>query len=206
LDPFLSAVFKAALSKSPDEYHRAIDELPRTGRPGQVGSLINFLGWKHLHGGGLAPLERASIELCVIRTESQIILELASTLGLHFSGEVKWAAALLSRLKAQEERDGQQILRALRQITEKHGELVEPRLVSQCLSNVGAYCLSDDPHEERNLEKIAKGFPLPVYEHFRQCVDSAAAGESPTLRRIAVRGLPALGKLADPDYVNAEIN
>ena len=204
LDLFLSPFLKVALSIAPEAYYRAIDKLPRTGRPEQACSLINLLRWKHLQSGGLSPQERASIELCAQRTESQIIQRLASSLG-DLSGEEKWTVELLSRLEARDDRDGEQILRALAEIIKETGELVEPSVVSHCLSNVQHHCISHGRDEGRSLRKIAERFPRPVYEHFRQLVDSAVDGESPSVRHIGLIGLPALGKLDDSEYVNAEI-
>lgn len=205
LDPFLSAVLKVAVSKSPDEYQKAMNELPRTARPSQVASVVDFISWKHQLGGGLTAQECDSLELCACRPESQIVQGLAFALGHHFSAEPKWPIDLLSRLKAGEQKDGGQILQALAQIIEKQKGSIEASTVSHCLSNVGVFCDGEDLREERSLERIAAQFPVPIYEHFRFLVDSAPNDEASTTIRIGVRGLPSLGAFGDAAYVDNEI-
>ncbi len=204
LDRFLWPVIHRARSHAPEAYRRAIASLPVGGRPEQLSGLINYFGWKQLHGDGLTQLERLSVMQAAKRTEETAVCALASVAGHYFSKEPKWAIEVLSQLKPSVERSGGAIVEALAQLAEKHAAALEPVRVAQCLANVGEFCFARAVSDEYHLDKVAKLFPKQVYEQMRSLYERAEADPAGRSRWNLAKTLP-LGPISDAAYVDREI-
>ncbi len=204
LDRFLWAVIQRAAIHARDSYHRAIQSLPDTGRSEQVCSLINFLGGKHLHGGGLDEKEREAVLSATKRTEIEVVVSLASVAGLHFANDPVWGMDILSRLKPSSQRDGVEIMEALGRLSEDHAAQLDTEKVAQCLANLGDFLFPDNPSAERNLEKVAKAFPRQMYEQVRAIYEKLETGCAEDKWR-GFRETLALGQIDDPEFLSGEI-
>ena len=204
LDGFIWPVIHRAASHAPEAYRRAIEWLPIHGRPEQLCALINYFGWKQLHGGGLVQFERQSVLQLVKRTEEAIVCALASVAGLHFGNEPQWAIEVLSQLKPSGERSGGEIVQALGLLTEAHANVLKPETVAQCLANAGEFCFPESTSDEHNLDKVAKTFPKQVYEHIRHLHERAEADPSARHPRQRAEML-SLGPIGDAEYVDREV-
>lgn len=204
LDGFLPPVLGEAARNAPEVYHKAIGLLPATGRSDQVHALVNFLGWKHLHGGGLTQLEHECVTQVAKRTEDLIVVGVASSAGYAFANDPQWAVDVLCSLRPTSERGGTEIVRALGMLVEKYAPRLDPQKVGECLANVGEFCFSDQMSGERNLNKIAQAFPRQVYEHVRATCERAEVGPPSETRWGRARNL-SLGPVVDAEYVEREI-
>jgi hypothetical protein len=204
LDGFIWPVIHRAASHAPEAYHRAIETLPIRGRPEQLCALINYFGWKQLHGGGLMQFERQSVLQSVKRTEEAVVCALASVAGLHFGNEPQWAIEVLSQLKPSGERSGGEIVQALGLLVEARANVLKPETVAQCLANVGEFCFPESTSDEHNLDKVAKAFPKQVYEHIRHLHERAEADPSTRHPRQFAEML-SLGPIGDAEYVDREV-
>lgn len=205
LDSFFWSVIHRAAITAPETYRKAVESVPKRGRAEQLHSLINYFGWKQLHGGGLAEFERKGVVQAAKRTEESVINALASVVGLQFGNEPRWAIEVLCQLKANGDHDGGAILEALSRLAERHAETLKAAEVAQVLVNVGSFCFPDSIRDERNLDKVAKAFPRQVYEHVRSLHERAEANPAARHRRGLAETL-ALGSINDPEYVDREIS
>jgi hypothetical protein len=181
-----------------------MESLPANGRPEQLCSLVSFLGWKQLRGGGLAQFERQSVLEAAKRGEEAIVARLAYTAGLFFTNDPEWAIEVLSRLKTDGEDGGCEIVQALGLLAEKHSTLLDPAKVSQCLANVGDLCFSERISEENHLEQVAQAFPKLVYEYERDFCRRTEAKPAEE-RSWGASETIALGPIGDDEYVDREI-
>ena len=204
LDGFLWPIIRQAVTHAPEAYRKAVEWLPGNGRPEQLGSLINFLGMKYLHGGGLSQFERQCVLRSTKRTEESIACSLASVAGLHFANEPQWAIEVLSQLKAVGKRSGSEIVQAIGFLAEKQASVLEPAKVAQCLANVGGFCFSETTSDEHSLAKVAEAFPKEVYEHIRSLYERAEIDPSTRHPRQYAETIP-LGPIRDTEYVDREV-
>ncbi|MDB6040454.1 MAG: hypothetical protein JWM99_4295 [Verrucomicrobiales bacterium] len=202
LDRCLGQVIHLAAKFTPEVYHKTVEFLPTSGRPEQICSLINYLGWKQLHGGGLESRERKAILEASERPEETVVRCLATVADRHFRDEPLLATDVLSRLKAGNRHAGAMILESLSNLAERHRELLIPAKVAQCLANAGEFAFPDSISSKHNVQRLSKAFPKEVYEHFRKLHEAAEAGI--TERHWRAETL-ALGFIDDLDYVENEI-
>jgi hypothetical protein len=200
-DPFLWPIFQQAAAVAPEAFRKALEFLPDYGRSRQVQALVNFLGWKHLHGGGLTPFERIIILSLAKRPEDGVIQEIASVAGLHFSNEPNWAAKVLSSLKAVNKQVANAILEALSRLVDKHASELDAALVAQCLANLGDF---DDEH--RQIQTLAEKFPIQLYEHLRNNLDQTAEVMAAKRFHFINIGGFQFGRFTDSDYLAREID
>jgi hypothetical protein len=205
LDAFLWSLIYRANNHAPEAYRTAIECLPIRGRPEQLCTLVNYLGWKHSHGGGLVPFERQCVLLSLERTEEAVLCALASTAGHHFDNEPPWAIDILSQLEPSGERSGGSIVEALGHLAKKHATDLNPAKVARCLANVGDLCFSERASDEKHLEKVAQAFPKLVYEHERDFYRRTEAKPAEE-RRWGARETISLGPIGDDEYVDREIH
>src|ERR1035441_3784412 len=189
LDWFLPPLLGEAARQVPEAYHKGLDWLPVGGRPQQLCALVNFLGWKQLHGGGLTQIERQCVLASAKRTEEAIVSGVASTTGLLFANDPQWAIEVLSKLKPGGERDAYEIVQALGLLAEEQAALLDPRKVSECLANVGELCFSERLSDERDLDKVARAFPKQVYEQVRAACERAEVGPAGERGRMGAAAL-----------------
>jgi hypothetical protein len=204
LDWFLLPVLREAAQHAPEAYHKATESLPAQGRPQQVCALVSFLGWKRVHGAGLAQLERQCVLASAKRTEEAIVAGVASTAGLFFASDPQWTIEVLSALKPTTERGGYEIVQALGFLVESHGPLLDPKKVAECLANVGQLCFSERLSDEGDLDKVARAFPKQVYEQVRTICERAEVGPAGEHGRMRAAAL-SLGPIGDAEYVDREI-
>jgi len=176
LDGFLWPVIQRGAITAKEAYRKAVEFLPVRGRPEQLCSLVNFLGWNQLHGGGLDPFEWESLSKSTKRTESPIVHALATIAGLHLESQPDRAMETLCQLQPNDESAADSILSALGRLAEKQSARLDSILVAQCLSNVGRFCFPQSISDERSLENVAEKFPKQVYEHIRMLHEQAEAG------------------------------
>lgn len=198
LDSFLREVLARAVTVS-ESYEKSVEFLSVNGRDTQVSSLTSFLGWKHLHGGGLTVFERGALLSCARRPEPMIVTDIALIAGLHLDNEPAFATELLQNLTPLDEASGSAVLKALSSLVKKNPGKINRSAVCRCLESLGDNAFSTKLHEDRYWEDIAREFPTEVYLHFRDRLDAE--------RNIhfAVLELPKLGSISDLDWVDAEI-
>jgi hypothetical protein len=204
LDGFLPPLLGEAARQVPEAYHKALESLPAGSRPQHLCALVSFLGWKHLHGGGLTQLERECVLASAKRTEEAVVAGIAWAAGCSFANDPQWAIEVLSRLKPSNERAGHEIVQALGFLAEKHAPLLDPKKVAECLANVGDLCFSERLSDERDLDKVARAFPKQVYEQVRALCERAEVGPAGERGRRGAATL-SLGPIGDDEYVNREI-
>ena len=204
LDGFLWPLIRQAETKAPDAYRKAVESLPIGGRPGQLSTLVSYLGRKHLHGEGLSQFERQAILESTRRTEEVVVSSLALVAGLHFSGQPEWAIEVLRQLKPTGERAADAILRALGQLSEKHAAKLNDADIARSLANLGHHCFAETTSDGRDLEKVARRFPKLVYEQIRNLHERAEADPTKRNPRQFADTL-SLGPINDPEYVDREI-
>jgi hypothetical protein len=204
LDGYVWPVIAQAAVSLPATYRKTIDLLPDKGRTEQLCCLVNYLGMKHVHRGGLTPFERESILKATRRTEEPVVCALVSVAGIHFANEPQWAIEVLSRLRAVGERSGHEILQSLGLLAETHAPDLDAVKVAECLKNTGGFCFSESRTDEHDLAKIAQAFPKQVYEHFRGLVERRGDGPAVYCLQQDI-GFLQLGHIEDADYVNREI-
>jgi hypothetical protein len=189
---------------APQQYREAVEYLPLHGRSTQVSRLINFLGFKHVNIGRLAPFEREAVAQATKRTEEAVVSEMAWLCGFPLANEPRLAMDVLSQLQRVGEKSGDAIMLALGQITKDHAVKVDAQKVAKCLSNVGEYCFPESSPNEFGLTIVAQHFPKEVYEHVLRLFELA---ESDTTQnhRPRVSQIPSLGPIGDAGYVDREI-
>lgn len=205
LDSYLTPVLRQAGQHAPPIYRKSLKFLLCTGRPTQLVSLVQFLGAKHLHYGGLDSFEREITLRLAERTEEGVVAALARIAGLHFDNEGNWALDLLSRLKPVGEASGKAILEALGNLAEKHGARLDATRVKHCLANLGEYCLPDLELIERPFRVLAETFPKLVYEHLRELLDATEDQDTRLSACLSVSQSIPLGPIDDPGPVAQEI-
>jgi hypothetical protein len=204
LDRFLPPLLGEAARQLPEVYHKALDWLPAGGRPQHLCALVSFLGWKHLHGGGLTQLERQCFLASAKRPEEAVVAEIASVAGFSLANEPQWTIEVLSKLKPSGERDAYGIVQALGFLAEKHALLLDPTKVAECLGNVGELCFSGRLSDEGDLGKVARAFPKQVYEQVRAICERAEVGPPGERGRRWAAAL-SLGPIGDVEYLDREI-
>ena len=205
LDRGLWPVIQCAATNTPEAYREAVESLPTRGRPAQLCELISFLGWKQIHGGGLAQFERDAVLSAVNRSEESVVCELAILCGHRSGNKPKWAMDVLSQLRPGGERSGDAIMDALGFIVREQASHVESQKVAECLGNMGEYCFQANGTTSLGLTRVAQRFPKQVYEHVRRLCELA---ESDSAQRpgLCVSQIPSLGPLGDAEYVDREIH
>lgn len=198
----LSSVLRLAATTAPDTHRQAVEGLTAHGHAEQLRSLINYAGWKHLHGGGLAEYERRALLQLTERREDEVVCALASVAGLHFANEPRWAMDLLGRLKPASECSGCEMVRALAQLSKMAGTALDLATVAQCLQNLGEFILPTSFSHDYSVDEIGKRSPKQLYEHVRDmCLRAEADGRRPRGHTESL----ALGKIDDSEYVDREI-
>ena len=203
LDDSLRPVLERAAVDTPAAYHRAVEWLPMEGRPEQLRVLISFLGWKHVHGGGLEAFERQSLLRATERTEPTVVSTLAWLAGIYFHHEPAWAIEVLARLHPSGETTATDVMKSLARLTEKCGPALDPAKVAECLARVGEHLLAHGRGGGRWLHKVARAFPCILYERLRKIVD---AGESAARRRLGTRQVLPLGSVKDEIDLDLELH
>jgi hypothetical protein len=205
LDRFLWPVLHRAIADTPTEYHQALDYIAARARSEQACALINFLGWKHTHGGGLEDSERNILLRLTQRSEEPVLWQLASTLGFHFRQEPGWALKLLSRLRPQDERSTAALLEALDHLNASKLDGTATILVAKCFENAGERTLTDSYGTPHVLHNLGQKFPKQLYEHLRNLVDRSETED------LMGRGLRhvindvSFGTIPEPGYLVGEI-
>jgi hypothetical protein len=204
LDRYLYFPLGRAATCAPDVYHRVLKSLPASGRPEQLCSLLGYLGWKQLHGGGVSDLEYQCILAACERTEESITIEVASTASLFFAGVPEKAIDLLVRLIPRGERSGSKILEGLAFLVEPQAAALDARKVAQCLANIGRTLLGESDFDGHNVDTVAEKFPKQVYEWIRGLLEHQEA-EPETYRSLRLARDLSLRPIGDPAYVDSEI-
>ena len=202
LDDSMRPVIERAADDTPVAYRRAVEWLPTEGRPEQVRALISYLGWKHIHGGGLEGFERQSLLQLAERTEPTVVSTLAWVSGLHFHHEPAWAMEVLGRLHPTSETTATDIMESLARLTEQCGPVLDPGNVAECLTRAGEHLLAHGRGGERWFHTLARAFPRVVYERLREIVD---APEPIARTRLGVREVVPLGSVRDEIDLPAEM-
>ena len=202
LDDSLRPVLERAAVDTPAAYRRAVEWLPMEGRPEQLRVLVSFLGWKHVHGGGLEAFERQSLLRATERTESTVVSTLAWVAGVYFHHEPAWAIEVLGRLHPSGEPAAMEVMESLARLTEKCGPALDHAKVAACLALVGQHLLAHGRSGGRWLHKVARAFPCVVYDRLREIVDTP---ESVTRTLLGARELVPLGPVKDEMDLDAEL-
>jgi hypothetical protein len=205
LDGGLRAVLSYAFTAAPEAYREAVERLPAHGKAVQLCELIGFLGWKQLHGGGLAPVEHEAILAAVKRKEDPVVCELAWLCELPSNNDPRWSVEVLSQLQPGGERSGDLIIEALGIIVKEHGPNVESQKVAECLDNLGEYCFPESGPISLSLTNVSERFPRQVYEHVRRLYERAES-DLGRRHRLHISEIPSLGPLGDAEYVDREIH
>ncbi|HTI71996.1 MAG TPA: hypothetical protein VMF06_18620, partial [Candidatus Limnocylindria bacterium] len=204
LDVFLWPMFHHASINAKESYHRAITSLPLEGRVSQLSSLVNYLGWKHIHGGGMTPFERQALFQATGRTETEVMHELSTIVAYRLSSDQELAIGILKRLTTRNERVADEILVALSQLATASDSILTSADVSLCLKNIGPCCFPETFSDARNLNKIAKLFPRQIYDHVRALHENTSKELDARHPRQLVEPLE-LGCFKDQSYVEQEI-
>jgi hypothetical protein len=204
LDGGLRPVLFCALTAAPEAYREAVECLPARGNAAQLCELISFLGWKQLHGGGLAPIEREAVLAAVKKKEEPVVCELAWLCELPSKNDPKWAVDVLSQLQPVGERSGDAIMEALGLVVKEHASNVDSRKVAECLDNLGEYCFPASGPSSLSLTNVSERFPRQVYEHVRRLYERAES-DLGRRHRLHISEIPSLGPLGDAEYVDREI-
>jgi hypothetical protein len=204
LDEFLWPVLGEAARNAPEAYQNAIRSLPVDGRPQQLSALVSFLGWKHLHGGGLTQLERECVLASTHRTEEAVVTQIASTAGIFFDNDPCWAIEVLNQLKPSGEHGAYQIVQALGHLVEKYAALLDQNKVAQCLSKLGELLFSERLSDDHSLCEVARAFPKEVYECVLSLYKRLEAGPAEKHGWGLAERL-SLGPIGDDVYVDREI-
>ncbi|PWU13107.1 MAG: hypothetical protein C5B50_20100 [Verrucomicrobia bacterium] len=205
LDHFLWPVLHKAIPDAPIQYREALDYIVARGRSQQACALIGFLGWKRTHGGGLKDFEREVVMRLAERPEEPVVLQLASTVGLHFRQDPGWALTILSQLKPKEERSTAAILEALDDLNAAELDEGATLLVAKCFENAGERILKDPFSTPHLVQNLGQKFPKQLYEHLRNLVDQSVSeghggrGLSHGIDDVSV------GSLGDTGYLAGEI-
>jgi hypothetical protein len=198
-------VLQRAVTDAPIEYHEALNYIAARGRSEQASALINFLGWKHTHGGGLKDPEREVLLRLTERSEDPVLWQLASTLGFRFRQEPGWALTVLSRLKPQGERSTAALLEALDHLNASRLDETATILVAKCFENAGERILTDSYSTPHLLQNLGQKFPKQLYEHLRNLVDhSASEGYAGRGLRHVINDV-SFGSMSDAGYLADEI-
>jgi hypothetical protein len=199
-------MLECATTAAPEFYLAALERLLRDGSPQRLTALINFLGWKHRHGGGLTEAERRATLRAAERADPTVVRALASVAYLFFTSEPRWAMEVLCRLRPTEELAAVQVLRAVALLSRQQANLVNDRDVARCLETLGEWCVGTAFEESKLLATIASRFPILVYEHLCRLLDSSTAeGRSPLVGRLECR-TPGFGPLHLAGYLDRELN
>ncbi len=202
LDDSLRPVLERAAVETPTAYRRAVEWLPAEGRPEQVRVLISYLGWKHIHGGGLETFERQALLQVAERTEPTVVSTLAWVAGLHFHNEPACAMEVLGRLYPSDETTATDILESLARLAEACGPALDHSKVAGCLARSKEHLLAHGRGGDRWFHTIARAFPRIVYERLRDIVDDP---ESVGRGRLGVREVVPLGSVKDEIDLAAEM-
>jgi len=204
LDGHMWTVFREAASHAPDSYCRALDQTVTQGRSVQLCTLVSFLGWKHLHGGGLTEFEQHALIRATQRREGSVVHSIALVCGIHFAGEPSWAMDVLSRLHPGEEQAGTEVLAALARLIAKHGPALDREIVAVVLAHMGTFAFSSHSSDQRQLDQVANTFPKEVYQLLRRVYEHAEAHPEERRRWVLVHP-QSLGALEDDAFVNREM-
>jgi hypothetical protein len=202
LDDSLRTVLERAAVDTLEAYRRAVEWLPKEGRPEQLRVLISYLGWKHIHGGGLQTFERQTLLRATERTEPTLVSALAWVAGVRFHNEPAWAMEVLARLSPTAETAATDILESLARLAEECGPALDPAKVAECLASVGEHFLAHGHGGDRWFRPLARAFPRIVYERLRDIVD---APKSIARLRLGVMEVVPLGSVKDEIDLAAEL-
>jgi hypothetical protein len=207
LDYSLWCVLRQSAADAPNDYRRALEHTTDKGRPAQACSLINFLGWKYVHSGGLDKFERETVLRLATRSEEAVIRQMAVIAGFQFSQEPHWAVAVLSQLKPTSEQAVAEVLKALDHLTLNPANAIVADLVAKCFANIcdwsmrESFCSADRLH----LQNLARKFPKLLYKHLSNLLDqrpNEGVVGSPLL--FLLESI-SLGQIDQPEYVSIEI-
>jgi hypothetical protein len=208
LDYFLWSVLRQAAADAPNDYRRALDHIPEQCRPVQACSLINFLGWKQVHGGGLEKFERDAILRLATRPEEMVIRQLAFTVGFQFSHQPDWAVMVLSQLKPAGEHAVAAVLEALDHLTTNPADGTVAKLVAKCFANFCEISIRETfgSTNQLHLQNLARKFPKLLYNQLSNLLDQRSVEGlvgSPLLHPIESI---SLGQIDQPEYLSTEIH
>jgi hypothetical protein len=197
-DGCCAMVLSTARASTPAEYDNASKRILANRRSAHVSALLNCIGTTHRFSGGITQSERETLMNLAEIADGPVLRTLAGIAWIDFQNEPRWAIQMLAKLKPNTEEDAGQVRYALARIFERQSQSLDIESVTQCIRNLGEFCLADRMHE-RNLEQVTKRFPRQVYEHLRDLLDSGAS--------IYLRSLDevSFGDFADPEYVEGQL-